>query len=188
MLSSPLYSIVSLALKWANYFAIGATEPPAREGLSPARTSLVDGMQLDKGPVHPRDVTSGRAVGLGHLVPFPGYTFSSNQRIPQIPCFHCHLLSVQTALPHCSIPPSYTKSHLLPCPAAILIPAVPEYRLSLHSSVFFLSFSSLFPFFLIGFVSFQHSLHRKKIFLLLNRICEMCCAYSSFALTTPRFA
>lgn len=164
MLSSPPYSILSLALKWANYFAIGATEPPARAGLSPARTSLVDGMQLDKGPVHPRDVTSGRAVGLGHLVPFPGYTFSSNQRSPQIPSFHCHLLSVQTALPHCSIPPSYTKSHLLPCPAAIPIPAVPEYRLSLHSSVFFFHSPLFSPFFLLVLSLFNTVCIGKKYF------------------------
>lgn len=94
MLSSPPYSIISPVLKWTNCFVIGAAEPPARAGLSPARTPLMCGIQLDKGPGQPSEVTTGRAVGLGHLALFPGYTFSSTQRSPPDP-----LLALPSPLP-----------------------------------------------------------------------------------------
>lgn len=164
MLSTSPYSITSPVLKWANYFVIGATEPPARAGHSPARTSLMDGIQLDKEPVQPRDVTTGRAAGLGHLVPFPGYTFSSNQRSPLDP-----LLPLPSPLPPRLHYPtalflSHTQtpifSHLL---QLFQSPQYPNTSSPFTHQFFLLSFFSFFPFSLLV-LSVQHNLHRKKYF------------------------
>lgn len=185
---SPCYSIISPVLKWANYFVIGATEPPARAGLSPVRTTLVDGIQLDKEPVQPRDVTTGRAVGQGHLVPFPGYTLSSNPRSAPDP-----LLPLPSPLPSSLHSPTdlflpFTQtpifSHLLQLFQSL------QYlnTFSPFTRQFFFHPPSLFSPFPYWFSLFSTQSTLEKIFLLLNRICEMCCAYSSLALTTPRLA
>lgn len=122
----------------------------------------MDGIQLDKGPVQPRDVTTGRAVGLGHLLLFPGYTFSSNQRSPLDPLLplpsplpsRLHYLTA-LFLPHTQTPIFF---HLLQLLQFLNISSPFTHQFFLSSSF------SFFPFSLMVLSLFSTIYIRKKYF------------------------
>lgn len=96
-----------------------------------------------------RDVTTGRAVGLGHLIPFPGHTFSSNQRSLHIPPSSATSSPIQTSLPHCSVVPHTQTpifSHLLQLPKSLQYPNISS---PFTGQFFLLSSLSLFHFSLL---------------------------------------
>lgn len=121
--------------------------------------------QRDQGMRPPAELSAGAWDACSS---FPRYTISSDQRSPPPPTS-----------------PLLTRLH---SPIALVLSdtqtPVSSHLLQLCQSLQYLStFSpfthllSLFPFFFVGFLFFQHNLPWKKLFLLLPPIHDMCCAY-----------